>query len=197
MKVSVEEVKRLREMTGAGVMDCKRALEMAEGDFEKAIEILRAEGLAKAEKRSGRVTSEGVITSYIHTGGRIGAMVELDCESDFVARTDEFRRLAYELAMQVAAMDPKYISRHDIPEEVIESQKRAYRTHAIAEGIPEDMIEEVVNERLESFIQEVCLLEQPYIRDETRTVGELIKEMIARLGENIVVRRFVRFAVGQ
>lgn len=197
MKVSVEEVKRLRELTGAGVMDCKRALEMANGDFEKAMEILRAEGLAKAERRSGRVTTEGVVASYIHTGGRIGAMVELNCESDFVARTDEFKRLAYELAMQVAAMDPKYISRHDIPEEVLESQRRAYRTHALAEGIPEDMVEEIVKERLENFIQEVCLLEQPYIKDETRTVDELIKEMIARLGENIVVRRFARFAVGQ
>lgn len=197
MKVSVEEVKRLRELTGAGVMDCKRALEMAGGDFERAMEILRAEGLTKAEKRSGRATTEGVIASYIHTGGRIGAMVELNCETDFVARTDEFKRLAYELAMQVAAMDPKYISREDIPKEELESRRRAYRTHALAEGIPEDMVDEVVNERIENFIQEVCLLEQPYIRDETCTVYELIKEKIALLQENIVIRRFVRFAVGQ
>lgn len=197
MKVSVEEVKRLREITGAGVMDCKRALEKANGDFEKAIEILRVEGLAKAEKRAGRATTEGVIASYIHTGGRIGAMVELNCESDFVARTDEFKRLAYELAMQVAAMDPKYVSRDEIPQEVLESQRKAYELHAMTSGIPQDMIEKVVEQRLEEFIQEVCLLEQPYIKDETRTVGELIKEMIARLGENITVRRFARFVVGQ
>ncbi|HID07596.1 MAG TPA: elongation factor Ts [Armatimonadetes bacterium] len=178
-------------------MDCKRALERAEGDIEKAKEILHVEGLAKAEKKAGRATSEGVIASYIHTGSRLGAMVEVNCETDFVARTEEFRRFAYELAMQVAAMDPKYISRDEVPEEVIEREREAYRTHALTAGASEDELDDVVNERLESFFQDVCLLEQPYIRDETRTVGELVKEVIARFGENIVVRRFARFAVGQ
>ncbi len=197
VKVSVEDIKRLREETGAGVMDCKKALEQAGGDFEKAKEFLRAAGLLKAEKKSGRVAREGVIACYIHHGNRLGAMVELNCESDFVARTSEFQQLAQEIAMQVAGMNPQYISREDIPEEVVSKQKRLFYEKAIADGNSPDDAEHIAEERLSKFFEEVCLLEQACIRDDSKTVSELLREKIALFGENIVVRRFVRFVVGE
>ncbi|MCS7264175.1 MAG: translation elongation factor Ts [Armatimonadetes bacterium] len=197
VKVSVEEIKRLREETGAGVMDCKRALEQAGGDYEKAKEFLKAAGLLKAEKKTGRATREGVIACYIHHGNRLGAMVELNCESDFVARTEEFQQLAKEIAMQVAGMNPQYISREDVPKEVIDEQKRIFYEKAIAEGNSHEDAEQIANERLNKFFEEVCLLEQACIRDDSKTVGELLKEKIALFGENIVVSRFVRFVVGE
>lgn len=197
VKVSVEDIKRLREETGAGVMDCKRALEQAGGDFEKAKEFLKAAGLLKAEKKSGRVAREGVIACYIHHGNRLGAMVELNCESDFVARTDEFQQLAQEIAMQVAGMDPQYISREDVPQEVVSEQKRIFYEKALADGNSPEDAERIAEERLNKFFEEKCLLEQACIRDDSKTVGELLKEKIALFGENIVVRRFVRFVVGE
>lgn len=197
VKVSVEDIKRLREETGAGVMDCKRALEQAGGDFEKAKEFLKAAGLLKAEKKSGRVAREGVIACYIHHGNRLGAMVELNCESDFVARTAEFQQLAQEIAMQVAGMDPQYISREDVPQEVVSEQKRIFYEKALADGNSPEDAERIAEERLNKFFEEKCLLEQACIRDDSKTVGELLKEKIALFGENIVVRRFVRFVVGE
>lgn len=197
VKVSVEDIKRLREETGAGVMDCKRALEQAGGDFEKAKEFLRAAGLLKAEKKSGRVAREGVIACYIHHGNRLGAMVELNCESDFVARTPEFQQLAQEIAMQVAGMNPQYISREDVPEEVVAEQKRIFYEKALADGNSPEDAERIAEERLAKFFEEVCLLEQACIKDDSKTVGEFLKEKIALFGENIVVRRFVRFVVGE
>lgn len=197
VKVSVEDIKRLRDETGAGVMDCKRALEQAGGDFEKAKEFLRAAGLLKAEKKSGRVAKEGVIACYIHHGNRLGAMVELNCESDFVARTSEFQQLAQEIAMQVAGMDPQYISREDVPEDVVNEQKRIFYEKALADGNTPEDAEKITEERLNKFFEEKCLLEQACIRDDSKTVGELLKEKIALFGENIVIRRFVRFVVGE
>ncbi len=196
-KVSVEEIKRLREETGAGVMDCKRALEQAGGDYEKAKELLRAAGLLKAEKKVGRIAREGVIACYIHHGNRLGAMVELNCESDFVARTPDFQQLAQEIAMQVAGMDPKYVSREDVPEEVVAEQRRLFYERALADGYSPEEAERIAEERLNKFYEETCLLEQACIRDDSKTVGELLKEKIALFGENIVVRRFVRFVVGE
>ncbi|MFN3420907.1 MAG: translation elongation factor Ts [Armatimonadota bacterium] len=197
VKVSVEDIKRLRDETGAGVMDCKRALEQAGGDFEKAKEFLRAAGLLKAEKKSGRLAREGVIACYIHHGSRLGAMVELNCESDFVARTPEFQQLAQEIAMQVAGMDPQYISREDVPEDVVTEQRRIFYEKALADGNTPEDAEKIAEERLNKFFEEKCLLEQACIRDDSKTVGELLKEKIALFGENIVVRRFVRFVVGE
>ncbi len=196
-KVSVEDIKRLREETGAGVMDCKRALEQAGGDYEKAKELLRAAGLLKAEKKFGRVAREGVIACYIHHGNRLGAMVELNCESDFVARTPEFQQLAQEIAMQVAGMNPQYISREDVPEKVVKEQRRLYYEKALLDGSTQEEAERIAEERLNRFFEEVCLLEQPCIRDDSKTVGELLREKIALFGENILVRRFVRFVVGE
>ncbi len=197
VKVSVEDIKRLREETGAGVMECKRALEQAGGDHEKAKELLRAAGLLKAEKKFGRVAREGVIACYIHHGNRLGAMVELNCESDFVARTPEFQQLAQEIAMQVAGMDPKYISREEVPEAVVAEQRRLYYERALADGNNSEDAERIAEERLNKFFEEHCLLEQPCIRDDSKTVGELLREKIALFGENIVVRRFARFVVGE
>lgn len=197
VKVSAEDIKRLREETGAGVMDCKRALEQAGGDFEKAKEFLKAAGLLKAEKKSGRVAREGVIACYIHHGNRLGAMVELNCESDFVARTAEFQQLAQEIAMQVAGMDPQYISREDVPQEVVSEQKRIFYEKALADGNSPEDAEKIAEERLNKFFEEKCLLEQACIRDDSKTVSELLREKIALFGENIVVRRFVRFVVGE
>jgi elongation factor Ts len=170
-KVSVDDIKRLREETGAGVMDCKRALEQADGDFEKAKELLRAAGLLKAEKKMGRVAREGVIACYIHHGNRLGAMVELNCESDFVARTPEFQQLANEIAMQVAGMNPQYISREDVPAEVVAEQRRLFYERAIADGNSPEDAERIAEERLNKFFEEVCLLEQACIRDDSKTVG--------------------------
>ncbi|MCX7795517.1 MAG: translation elongation factor Ts [bacterium] len=190
-------IKELREKTGAGVMDCKKALISANGDLEKAIEILRKEGIAVAEKKGARVAKEGRIESYIHPGSKIGVLVEINCETDFVARTDEFKNLAKEIAMQIAASSPRYISPSDIPQDVLDKEKEIYATQARNEGKPEKVIDRIVQGRIEKFYQEVCLLEQPWIRDPEKSIKDLINETIARLGENIVVRRFVRFELGK
>ncbi|NPA07099.1 MAG: translation elongation factor Ts [Chloroflexi bacterium] len=195
MSVSVELIKKLRAATGAGILDCRKALEEAGGDFDKAVEILRKKGLAKAAKKAGREAREGVIETYVHGGGRIGVMVEVNCETDFVARTPEFRELAHEIALQIAAMAPRYVRDEDIPEEVLERERAIARERA--KGKPEHVVERIVQGMLEKFKDEVVLLRQPYIRDDSKTVGQLIQEAIAKIGENIVVRRFVRWELGE
>jgi len=197
LAITAEMVRELRQATGAGVLDCRRALEECGGDMERAVALLRQRGLAAAQKKEGRVTNEGVIGSYVHTGSRVAALVELNCETDFVARTNEFQQLAHELAMQVVALRPHWVREEDIPADVVEQLKAEYRAAALAEGKPESVVERIVAGKLEKFLDEVCLLRQPYIRDDSITVGELIKQKVAQFGENIVVRRFVRLEVGE
>ncbi len=196
MAVTPQMVKELRERTGAGVMDCKKALEEAGGDMEKAAEILKKKGIAKAEKKASREAKEGLIGSYIHMGGKIGVLVEVNCETDFVARTDEFKALVHDIAMQIAAMSPKWVSVEDVPQEVIEKEKAIYREQALASGKPEHVVDRIVEGKLQKFFEEVCLLEQKFIKDDSKKVKDVITEAIAKLGENIKVSRFVRFQVG-
>jgi len=190
-------VKELRETTGAGILDCKEALQQADGDLDKAADILRKQGLAEAKKHLGREAREGLIEAYIHTGSRIGALVELNCETDFVARTPDFRQLAHDLAMQVVGYRPRYLSREDVPEEVLDEQRAIYRAQAEREGKPPRVIERIVEGRLDKFYEEVCLLEQPFIRDDDVKIGDVIAQKIAIIGENIVLRRFARFELGE
>ncbi|MBC7106681.1 MAG: translation elongation factor Ts [Firmicutes bacterium] len=197
MEVPAAQVKELRERTGAGMLACKQALVEAGGDMERAITILREKGLAAAAKKAGRAANDGLVEAYIHGGGRIGVLVEVNCETDFVARTEEFRTLARDLAMQIAAARPEYIRREDVPEEVVVKEKAILRAQALREGKPEKVVDRMVEGRLEKFFKEQCLLEQPFIRDPNITVGQLITEKIARLGENITVRRFARFELGE
>lgn len=196
-QVTPQMVKELRERTQAGMMDCKRALEATGGDMEKAVAYLREKGLAAAAKKAGRVAAEGLVEAYIHPGGRIGVLIEVNCETDFVAMTDEFRQLARDLAMQVAASRPQYVSRDQVPEAVLEEERRIYRATALNEGKPERVVDKIVEGRLEKFFKEICLLEQPFIKDPDRTVADLIQEKIATMGENITVRRFARFERGE
>lgn len=197
MTVSAEQVRQLRQTTGAGILDCRKALEETGGDLERAAGLLREKGLAAATRRAERETREGVLDLYSHGDGRVGVMVEVNCETDFVARTTEFRHFAHEIALQVAATSPRWIDVSDVPGDVLEEQRLQARQQAQQEGKPADVIERIVEGRLEKFYAEVCLLRQPYIRDESRTVGEVLKEMIATTGENISIRRFVRWTVGE
>jgi elongation factor Ts len=197
MAVDAKLVKTLREMTGAGMLECKSALEEANGDLELAVEILRKKGVAKAAKKAGRETKEGLIHAYIHAGGRIGVLLELNCETDFVARNELFKELANEIALQIAAMKPQYVKREDIPREVVEKEGEIAREAAVAEGKPAHIAEKIAEGKLEKFYKEVCLYEQPYIKDDKKTVEELIKEYIAKIGENIQVRRFCRYELGE
>lgn len=197
MMITAEMVKELRTLTGAGMMDCKKALLETGGDKEKAINFLREKGLAKAAKRAGRIAAQGVVDSYIHLGGKVGVMVEVNCETDFVARNEEFRAFARDICLQVAATNPAYLSREDVPEEVIENEKEILRRQAANEGKPEKIIDKIVNGRIEKFFQENCLLEQPFIKDQDKTVKDLLTEKIAKIGENIIIRRFVRFEMGE
>ena len=197
MAITREMVKELRQATGAGVLDCKKALKISNGDFDKAVEYLREKGLASAAKKASRAANDGTIGVYVHHGSRVAAMVELNCETDFVARTQEFQALAHDLAMQVAATQPQYLSREDVPPEVIEAEKQIYRAQMAGQNKPEHILDRIVAGKLEKFYQEVCLLEQPFIKDEDATVGDLIKNAIAKLGENIVLRRFVRYEIGK
>ncbi|HEY8552623.1 MAG TPA: translation elongation factor Ts [Thermaerobacter sp.] len=196
MAVSAKQVAELRARTGAGMMDCKRALEEAGGDMEKAALLLRQWGMAAAAKKAGRATAEGLVHAYIHGQGRIGVLIEVNCETDFVAATDDFRQLVHELAMQVAATAPQYVRREDVPAEVVERERELLRRQAEAEGKPAHIVDRIVEGRLDKFFSQVCLEEQPYIRDDSITVGDLIKQAIAKLGENIRVRRFARFELG-
>ena len=197
MAVDAKLVKTLREMTGAGILDCKKALQETGGNLEEAVELLRKKGIAKAAKKAGRETKEGIVHSYIHAGGRVGVLLELNCETDFVARNDLFKELANEIALQIAAMKPKYVSREDVPRDVVEKEGEIVREAALAEGKPPHIAEKIAEGKLEKFFKEVCLLEQPYIRDDKKTVEELIKEYIAKIGENIKVSRFCRYEIGE
>jgi elongation factor Ts len=190
-------VKELREKTGAGMLDCKNALVKADGDMEKAVDLLREKGLAAAAKKSGRITAEGIVDSYIHMGGRIGVLIEVNCETDFVAKTEEFKSFVKNMAMQVAASSPRYISRDEIPGETVEKEKNILMQQALNEGKPRHIVEKMVEGRIEKYYREVCLIEQPYIRDPEISVGQVLKETIAKIGENISVRRFVRYEMGE
>jgi elongation factor Ts len=197
MAIGIEQIKQLREETGAGVLDCRKALETYNGDFEKAIEYLREKGLAKAAKRADREVLEGMVELYSHGNGRVGVMVEVNCETDFVARSESFRKFAHEVALQVAAGAPKYVRVEDIPNEVLEQEREKARSLALAEGKPENVVERIVNGKLEKYYNENCLLRQTYVRDENMTLEDLRSQHIAAIGENIVVRRFARWEVGE
>jgi len=197
MEIGAASVKELREKTGAGIMDCKKALAESGGDLEKAVDYLRKKGLAAAAKKAGRVAGEGWVGSYIHAGGKIGVLLELNCETDFVARTAEFQNLLKELAMQIAAANPHYIRPEEVPPGVIEREREIYRRQALDSGKPEKVVEKIVDGKMERFYSEVCLLEQAFIKDQDRKVGDLVREVVARLGENIQVRRFTRYHVGE
>jgi len=194
--ITMQMVKELREATGAGVLDCKQALDANDGDVEKSVAYLREKGLAAAAKRSGRDASDGLVGSYIHAGGKVAGLVEVNCETDFVAQTDEFQTLAHDLAMQVVAASPSYLTRDDVPPKVVEEEKAIYKAQMEGSGKPEHILERIAEGKLEKFYEETCLLEQPFIKDTSISVGELIKMSNARLGENIVVRRFARLEVG-
>jgi len=196
MEINAEMVKSLREVTGAGMMECKKALQEANGDVEQAKKILRAHGAQVAEKRAGRVAKQGVVEAYIHAGGRIGAMVEINCETDFVARTDEFKLLARDIAMQIAAMNPLVITREELPANLVENEKNNFREEAKGAGKAEQDMEKIAEGRLEKYFQEVVLLEQAFIKDPQRTVKDLIMDMTAKTGENVSIRRFQRFELG-
>jgi len=195
MQISAKMVKELRNETGAGMMDCKKALVKAEGDKEKAIKFLREDGIAKAEKKAGRATKNGKIEAYIHHGGKIGVLVQLNCETDFVAGTDEFQNLCKEIAMQVAAAKPEYISPEEIPGDIISKEKEIIRNMTLKEGKPEKIVDRIVEGRMGKFYERICLLEQIYIRDDKLKVKNLITEVVAKVGENIKVDRFVRFSL--
>jgi elongation factor Ts len=197
MEITSEMVKELREKTGAGILDCRNVLREAEGDLNKAIELLREKGLAAALKKMGREAKEGMIEAYIHHDSKLGVMVELNCETDFVARTPEFRALARELCLQIAAEAPLYVQREDVPPDVVEKEKEIYRKQALQEGKPEKVIEKIVESKLESFFKTNCLMEMVYVRDPQKTIGDLVKELIAKVGENVRIRRFVRFKLGE
>jgi len=197
MAIKTEDVKKLREATGAGVLDCQKALTASNGDMEKAIDFLREKGLAAAQKRADRKASEGIVEIYSHGEGRIGVMVELNCETDFVARADSFRKLAHELALQIAASAPLYIREEDIPTEVLEHEKSIYEAKAKEEGKPAAILPKIIEGNLNKYKDETVLLRQPYIRDESVTIQKLISEQVVALGENVVVRRFVRWMLGE
>ncbi|ETW96588.1 translation elongation factor Ts [Candidatus Entotheonella palauensis] len=196
MEISAGMVKELREKTGAGIMDCKEALAASEGAMEDAVDYLRKKGLQAADKRSARATREGVVHSYIHGGGRLGVLVEVNCETDFVARTDDFQELCKDLGMQIAASNPQYVSIDQVPEEAIAKERNILQEQARQSGRPENVIEKIVDGRMQKYYQEVCLLEQPFVKDTDRTVNDVLRDNIAKLGENISVARFARFVLG-
>ncbi len=197
MDIDVTLVRNLRQKTGAGVMDCKRALKETRGNMDKAIEFLRQKGLAKAAKRVGRMAEEGLIGSYIHPGGRIGVLVELNCETDFVARTQEFKDLVKDISMHVAAADPQYLRRENIPEEIIRKEKNILRMQALDMGKPEKVVDRIVEGKMERFFSEVCLLEQAFVKDLDVTVGDLLNSLMGKIGERISIRRFTRYQLGE
>ncbi|MFZ5873496.1 MAG: translation elongation factor Ts [Bacillota bacterium] len=197
VEVSARLVKELRERTGSGMMDCKKALVETGGDLEKAVDYLREKGLAAAAKRAGRAASEGLIESYIHGAGRIGVLVEVNCETDFVAKTDEFRAFARDVAMQIAAARPEFVGREEVPAEALDRERRVLRAQALNEGKPEKIVDKMVEGRLDKFFRENCLLEQPFIKNPDIDVQDVLKETVARLGENIVIKRFARFQLGE
>ena len=195
--ISAAMVKQLREKTGAGMMDCKNALSEVEGDVEKAIELLRKKGLATAQKRAGRALSEGMIQSYIHMTGKLGVLVEVNCETDFVAKNDDFQEFTKNIAMHIAATNPLGIAPEDISQEIIEKEKEIYRAQALDMGKPENVIDKIVEGKLNKFYEESCLLNQPYVRDTDISITDLLNQMIAKIGENISIKRFVRYQIGE
>ncbi|MGD0489001.1 MAG: translation elongation factor Ts [Syntrophorhabdales bacterium] len=197
MDITAELVKTLREKTGVGLMDCKEALKISNGDMDKAVDHLREKGLAKAQKRAGRAATEGTVAVYIHMGGKIATMVEINCETDFVAKTDQFQTFAKDVAMQVTAANPSYVKREDVPVEVRDKEKHIYRIQAKEADKPEKILDKIADGKLEKFYQEVCLLEQPFIKNPDISIKDLLEDLIAKMGENIVVRRFVRYQLGE
>lgn len=195
--ITAKEVSELRQRTGAGMMDCKKVLEETNGDMDAAIELLRTRGMAKAEKRAGRTASEGLVGSYIHHNGKIGVLVEVDCETDFVARTDDFKALVKSIAEHIAAAAPLAVDRDQIPAERIEQERRIFVEQVKQSGKPANLVEKIVEGKVEAFYKEVCLLSQPWVRDDKKTVGELVKELSGKTGENVQVRRFARFQIGE
>src|SRR5579875_425443 len=190
-------VKELREKTGAGMMDCKRALTEANGDMERASELLREKGLASAAKKSGRVAAEGIVEAYIHGGGRIGVLLEVNCETDFVAKNEDFRSFVKDIAMHIAAANPQYVRREEVPSEVIEKEREIVRAQTLNEGKPENIVDKIVDGRIDKFFKENCLMEQMFVKDPDKSIETLLKEKIATIGENISIRRFARFVVGE
>ena len=197
MKITAQMVKELRGATAAGVLDAKKALEASGGDFDKAVDILREKGAARAAKRSGRAASEGVIELYAHPGNRVGVILELNCETDFVARNEEFQELAHDLALHIAAMNPQYVTSDEVPTDELDRETEVLRNQALAEGKPEQIVEKIVAGRINKFYEEVCLLEQPFVKDDKVKIKDLITDTIRKTGENIVVRRFARYALGE
>ena len=195
MSYSKDDLRMLRDKTGAGIMDCKNALDESAGDIEKAVEILRKKGIKVAQKKSGRIAKEGIIEGYIHTGSKLGVLVELNCETDFVARNQEFKELAHNLALQIAAKSPAYISRDNVPEDVLAKEKEILKEQF--KGKPEHILDKIVNGKMEDFYKENCLLDQAFVKDEDKKIKDLISDKIAKFGENIVVKRFVRFSLGE
>ncbi len=197
MQITAQMVKELRERTGAGMMDCKNALAETNGNFEQAVDTLRKKGLAAAAKRSGRVAAEGSVASYIHAGGKLGVLLEINCETDFVARTEEFQELVRDVAMHIAAAEPRYVERAEVTSEILERERAIYREQALASGKPANVVDRIVDGKMEKFYAEAVLLEQPFVKDTDTTVGQLITAKAAKIGENIKVRRFVRFKLGE
>ncbi len=195
--ISASSVKELREMTGAGIMDCKRALQEADGNKEKAIDILREKGISAAAKKADRIAAEGIVESYIHMGGKIGVLVEVNCETDFVAKTPEFKSFVRDIAMHVAATNPQYLSKEDVPEKDIAKEKEILRAQALSEGKPEKIVDRMVEGRLGKYFREICLLEQAFVKDPDKTIRDIVNEQITRVGENIRIRRFVRYEMGE
>lgn len=197
MKISMELISQLRARIGAGVLDCKQALEETNGDIEKAIEVLRKKGIASASKKAERATAQGVIDAYIHPGERLGVLIEVDSETDFVARNQEFRRFVHDIAMQIAATDPAAISREDVPKEKIEAEKKIYEEQLTGSGKPAPVIEKIIQGKMEKFYSDICLLEQPFVKTPDKKIGDYVKEQIAKYGENIRIKRFIRFKLGE
>jgi elongation factor Ts len=197
MEISAQQVKELRDVTGAGILDCRKALMENNGDFDKAVAYLREKGLAAAARKVGREAKEGMVELYSHGGGRVGVMVEVNCETDFVGRTEQFRAFAHDLALQIAAANPRWLDVTDVPADLIESEKSIARNKAVQEGRPEKALDKIVEGRIEKFYQETCLLKQPFAKDESLTVGDLLNQTIATVGENIILRRFARWELGE
>lgn len=196
MSATAEQIKKLRELTGAGVLDAKRTLEEFNGDFDKALALLKEKGMAAAAKKAERVAKQGLVETYVHPGGKVGVMLEVNCETDFVAATNDFKDLAHNLALQIAAFKPQYVSVNDIPAAVLEEQKKTFTDAALAEGKPAAIVERIVTGKMAAFTKEVCLLDQPFIRDDKQTIHDLVQATIAKVGENIVIRRFARYELG-
>ncbi|WP_017813708.1 MULTISPECIES: translation elongation factor Ts [Paenibacillus] len=197
MAVSASAVKELREKTGAGMLDCKKALEETGGDIAKAVDVLREKGLSAAANKAGRAATEGTVESYIHAGGRIGVLVEINCETDFVGKTDQFKSFARDIAMQIAAANPLYVRREEVPAEAIEKEKEILKAQALNEGKPEKIVEKMVEGRINKYYEEYCLLEQSFVKDPDKTINQLLNEKISTIGENISIRRFARFELGE